>query len=193
MAFEKIEAAVLSEAKAKAEALLARVRGEAGRSLAAARERFRGEHEARLAAFKAQLAEERARKLSALRGAEGIGLLRLKNEIVERVFGMATERLGRLPREEVLAALGRRLADHGGGGEILANARERGFIDGPFLAALNKDRAPGDKLSLSPETDERCGGIVLRAGKVEHDWTWETALADMKGDLTSRIAEELFG
>ena len=76
-------------------------------------------------------------------------------------------------------------------GEIVAGKRERSYIEGAFLKKVNAGRT--GKLTLSDGPGPEGGGLVVRAGKFEFDFSWAGRLADRKGALAPEVAALLFG
>jgi vacuolar-type H+-ATPase subunit E/Vma4 len=193
MSLDRVEAAVMEEARAEAAGLLSAARAQLAERVAAAGREVAERFEQRRRREMARLEGEHLRKVSAARTAARLDVLREKNRLVERAFDLALEQLAALPREEFLRQAEAWLAQvpPDQPGEILAGPRERGFLEGAFLERVNSRRT--GRLTLSAEPGPPGGGLVVRAERFEYDFTWRGQLADRRGALSPLVAGLLFG
>lgn len=185
---ERITARIEADGRAEAEAILEKGRAEA----AAVEEEYRRRAESERAALKEQ-AEKKAREreerlVSAAAMESRKTLLAARQEMVEKAFEQALDRLCSLPREEyveVLAALLERCAT--GGEEVIFSRADRERVGEETLK-----KAAGKQLRLAEETRPLRGGFVLRKGKVEVNCAFETLVRLQKGQCAAQAAKLLF-
>ena len=118
--------------------------------------------------------------------------LAVKQEMVSKSFEMALEQITSLPEEQYIAFLKRLAmqASSTGNEEILLDARDREKIGEKLLAAVNAE--PGKSLTLSDETREIAGGLILRRGNVEANSSAELLVDLTRSELSSKLANVLF-
>ena len=185
---ERITARIEADGRAEAEAILEKGRAEA----AAVEEEYRRRADSERAAWKEQ-AEKKAREreerlVSAAAMESRKTLLAARQEMVEKAFAQALDRLCSLPREEyveVLAALLERCAT--GGEEVIFSRADRERVGEETLK-----KAAGKQLRLAEETRPLRGGFVLRKGKVEVNCAFETLVRLQKGQCAAQAAKLLF-
>ena len=95
-----------------------------------------------------------------------------------------------MPREEYIALLARTVASAGAGDEeIVLSAADREQVGQAVVDAAN---ANGAAFTLSDETRELGGGLVLKRGKVEVNCAFETQLRQLRQEMASDVARVLF-
>ena len=75
--------------------------------------------------------------------------------------------------------------------EILLNPRDREAIGAKLVKAANA-LLPNGKLSLSDETRDIAGGLILRRGSIEANCSAELLVELSQSDLSAKVAEILF-
>jgi len=195
MSFERLEAAVIAEAKAEAAKIVESARAEAGALLARARaDQERAFEDAVRQAETAQT-RETARQ-TGLAGHEGrLAVLEAKNRLIDEVFGKAKERIRTLPDAEYMALMAdwlKALPDDAGGTVMVNPSDEKRFTKA-FLDGVNASRPAGGKYS-GVATDARISGGFLVAGEsFTIDATLDNRMSDLRESLAGDIARELFG
>ena len=117
-------------------------------------------------------------------------LLGAKQACIDEAFERAAEKLRNLPREEYIALLARiAAAADTGCEEIVLSAADRESIGADVVAAAN---AGGASFTLSDETRELGGGLVLKKGKVEANCSFDTQLRQLRQEMASDVARVLF-
>ena len=121
------------------------------------------------------------------------GLLGVKQDMVSLAFDKALDALVTLPEEEYVAFLAKLAGDASVSRdeEIILNARDHAALGQKVVTAANT-RLGGGKLTLSPETRDFAGGLILRRGNVEANCTAELLVELARGDLSAEIAGILF-
>ena len=190
---EKIIAHIQADAKAQADAILAR----ADRQCAGiktecdsqAAERYSEKIRAGVKACQDEVdSRVRIDQMEARKGT-----LAVKQEMVSLAFDKALEALCGLPEEQYVAFLAGLAAKASvtGDEEILLNARDRAAVGDKVVAAANA-KLGGGKLRLADQTGDFAGGLILRRGNVEANCTAELLVDLARGDLSAEIAGILF-
>ena len=119
--------------------------------------------------------------------------LAVKQEMVARSFEKACAQLVNLPEEQYidfLAALAVK-ASSTGDEEVILNARDKAAVGEQAVKAAN-EKLGGGKLTLSGETGDFAGGLILRRGNVEANCTVELLVELCRGEMSAEIAGVLF-
>ena len=172
---------ILAEAGKQAAAVTARWKAQADSEAAqrkAKNEKAGAEHEERLVS----VAQMESRKV----------LLSAKQEMVERAFSLALDKLCDLPEEQYIAAAADLLvrAAPDGVGTAVFSEKDRERVGAAAVAEANR-RLSG-KLTLSPESRNIRGGFILSRGDVEVNCTFETLVRLRKGEMSGEVAKLLF-
>ena len=98
-----------------------------------------------------------------------------------------------LPEKDYVAFLAKLAARASvtGEEEILLNTRDREAIGAKLVKAANA-LLPNGKLSLSDETRDIAGGLILRRGSIEANCSAELLVELSQSDLSAKVAEILF-
>ena len=118
-------------------------------------------------------------------------VLAVKQEMVEKSFALAAEKIVALPEDRYIAFLAElaRRASVTGDEEVILNQRDHDSIGSKLLQALNAD---GGHMTLSDEIRDITGGLILRRGSIEANCSVELLVELCRGELSSRLAEILF-
>ena len=171
-----------AQAQAEAERITARYRAQAeaeGKDLAARNEKAAAEREERLVSA----ARMEARKTA----------LAAKQEMVERAYDLALEKLCAMPKAQYVEAAARLLvkAAPDGRGEVILSAEDRTRVGADLVAKANTLLKNG-KLTLSGQTRPICGGFILKNGNVEVNCTFETLVRLQRTETAGAVAKQLF-
>lgn len=172
---------VLSKAREEAEAVAARYQAQAAAEaaeLAVKNEKAAAEREERLVS----VAQMEARKV----------LLAAKQEMVEKAYIRALEKLTSMPEEQYTAVLADLLveASSSGSEEAIFSQEDRERVG---KAAVEKaNAASGKQITLSAETRPITGGFILKNENVEVNCTFETLVRLQKADTAATVAKMLF-
>ena len=124
-------------------------------------------------------------------------VLNMKQEAVSRAFDLAREKIAELPERDYVGFLARMAGEPAvtGQEEVVLNARDAAAVGAKAVKAANELLAKRDlpgMLTLSAETREMSGGLVLKQGDIEVNCTVDTLLDLSRGELAARVAEVLF-
>ena len=172
---------VLGEARAEAEKITARYQAQADAEAAdldARNKKAAAEREERLAGT----AQMEARKAA----------LAAKQEMVEKAYGLALQKLCSLPEEKYTAVLAELLiqASSTGKEEVIFSDKDRRKVGKAAVEKANKDG--GKKLTLSGETRSIHGGFILRSENVEVNCAFDTLVRLQKAETAGEVVKKLF-
>ena len=188
---EKIIAHIEADAKTQADAILA----EAEAKCADIRARYE-EEASRLYGDRirdgvraCQDQEDGALRISRMEARKSV--LAVKQEMVEKSFDLALEKIVALPEDRYVAFLAGLAKNAAGTGEeeVILNARDRAAIGAKLLQTIN---ANGAHMKLSDETRDIAGGLILRRGSIEANCSAELLVELCKGEMASKLADILF-
>ena len=173
---------ILGDARAEADDITDRYQAQANNEaaeLAAKNQKAAAEREERLVST----AQMEARKVG----------LAAKQEMVEKAYALALEKLCSMPDEKYVKTVADLLvqaAPNGRGAVIFAPA-ERERIGEAAVRAAN-EKLHGGKLTLAEETRPLKGGFILSDGKVEVNCSFDTLVRLQKAETAGAAAKKLF-
>nr|WP_325294806.1 V-type ATP synthase subunit E family protein [uncultured Oscillibacter sp.] len=172
---------VLGEARAEAEKIAAKYKAQADAEAAdldAKNRKAAAEREERLAGT----AQMEARKAA----------LAAKQEMVEKAYELALQKLCSLPEEKYTAVLAELLiqASSSGKEEVIFSEADRRKVGKAAVEKANKDS--GKKLTLSGETRPIQGGFILRSENVEVNCAFDTLVRLQKAETAGEVVKKLF-
>ena len=172
---------ILSEAREEADQITGRYKAQAeaeAASLAARNKKTAAEREERLVS----VAQMEARKVQ----------LAAKQEMVEKAYDLALEKLCAMPDAQYTEVLAGLLvqASSNGREEAIFSPEDRERVG---KAAVDKaNAASGKQLKLSQETRPLKGGFVLRDENIEVNCTFDTLVRLEKAETTGAVVKKLF-
>ena len=175
--------AMTADARREAGEIAARYREQADRESAEIVERGRraaAEREERLAS----VAQLEARKLE----------LAAKQEMLQKAFDKALERLLTLPEEQYIVLLSELAvkAARTGREQVILSQKDRTRYGKQAVTAANEKLGDKGHLTLSQESRPIKGGLILSDGDVEVNGTFETLARLQRGALDREVAKVLF-
>lgn len=190
---EKITARIQQDAQAEREAVLQEARQQAD----AIRADFQAQAQAAAAAAAEKSRTAAAQRLERLESAARMDarkqLLAAKQDCVQAAFDRALERLQALPEAEYIRLLAGLAAGSAQTGreELILSPADRARVGGQVTAEANRLR-DGAAFTLSDETREMAGGLILRDGSVEINCAFETRLRLLHERMAADVAGVLF-
>lgn len=124
-------------------------------------------------------------------------ILAFKQEMVSAAFTAAAEKMIHMPKEEYVAFLASQAAKAVATGEevLIFNSRDAGAV-GEAVAkkanALLKEKGLRGSLSVSAETRDIPGGVIVKQGDIEVNCSVDTLVQLYRDQLASQVAEILF-
>ena len=188
MSLQDVEKKVLASAEAEARQLLEKARAAAQAERERRGSALRDDQQRRLAAAIAQVDGDLERELSMRRAEDGMKILQAKNEILDAIFQRAIERMLASEGFDCGAWLGGqvRQALAAGSGVLQCNARDRAVV----AAVLAESGTQAVTLAAEPAPVK--GGVLLVGESEDLDLTLESALADLRQEMSVSLAERLF-
>jgi V/A-type H+-transporting ATPase subunit E len=124
--------------------------------------------------------------------------LKHRQNLIDKAFTLALDRITSLPEEEYSAFLERMLlkAAKEGRGEIRLSEKDKERLGKDFISRINKKLSKEGKkaeLVMAEESLDSLGGFVLTYGDMEINCSLETLMNMARPGLESRVAEILFG
>ncbi len=126
------------------------------------------------------------------------GMLAVKQEMVAACFDKAREKIAALPEEEYVDFLAKLACSSSVSGDeqIVLNAEDRARLGEKAVAeanALLKMAGRKAGLTLASECGDFSGGLVLKRGNIEDNCTVELLVDLCRAEMSSKVAEVLFG
>jgi len=194
---DKIAGKIAEDAKSEADSILAGARAEAGAIANKYAALAKEEGEKILAAGRKRAAEISLRSVSTADQEAKLETLITKQNMISRAFDRAMQKFLTLPEAEYVELLARLAAGASstGGEEIILSAKDLKACGPKILESANNLLAKAGKtgkLTLSTDTREFDGGLLLRSGKVETNCTLDTILRLSKEELVPEVTAALF-
>ena len=191
---EKIIAHIGADAKTQADAILAQAEARCAGIREGYEQQAKQAYAERIrAGVKAN--QDRLDSMERLAKMEGRkAVLALKQDMVAESFDRACDQLVNLPAAEYgtfLAKLAVK-ASVTHDEEVVLNARDRKALGDKVIEAANKALG-GGKLTLSKETGDFKGGLILRRGSIEANCTAELLVDLCREEMAAELAGVLFG
>lgn len=189
---EKITQRIASDAQAEVDRILGDARDEASRIAANYRAQADAEA-AELAAKNEKAAAEREERLVSAAQMEARKVqLAAKQEMLEKAYIQALDKLCALPEEQYVAILADLLvkASSNGKEEAVFSGEDRERVGKAAVAKANE--LSGKQLRLSEETQPIRGGFILKDKNVEVNCTFETLVRLQKAETAGAVVKKLF-
>ena len=189
---EKITQRIASEAQAEIDRILGDARDEADRIAESYRAQADGEAAELNARNEKNAAEREERLVSAAQMEARKVLLAAKQEMVEKAYIQALDKLCAMPEEQYVAVLAGLLvkASSNGKEEAVFSKEDRERVGTAAVAKANE--LSGKQLRLSEETQPIRGGFILKDKNVEVNCTFETLVRLQKAETAGAVVKKLF-
>ena len=142
--------------------------------------------------------EARAKRLAGTADMEARkSILTFKQEMVAEAFESAVKAVSELPKEEYVAFLASQSAKAAefGTEELIFNAKDRQEVGADAAKKANemlKAKGIEGKLTVSEETRDIPGGVIVRQGNIESNCSVDVIAQLYRNELSSQVAEILF-
>ena len=124
-------------------------------------------------------------------------VLSVKQEMISAAFDAAREEIVNMPRDKYTQFLARMAAEAAVSGmeEIVLNARDKAEVGKAVCKAadelLSAKGTPG-KLTVSEETADISGGVIVRFGGIETNCSIDALIRQRRSGLSTEVAAALF-
>ena len=190
---ENIIAHIQADAKAEADAILDKAKEQCAE--------IRRDYEAKAQALYSdkvragvKLCEDKAESSERIQQMESKkGLLAVKQEMITRTFETAMDRLLNLPEKDYEALLTKLVVSAATEGDeaVILNAADRAKFGEAVVRNANSALKNG-RLTLSDNTGDFKGGVILKRGTVEVNNTLELLVELARNEMSAEIAKVLF-
>ena len=189
---EKITQRIASDAQAEIDRILGDARDEAARITANYRAQADAEARDLDAKNEKAAAEQEKRLISAAQMKASRLQLAAKQEMVEKAYIQALDKLCAMPKEQYVDVLAKLLVEASSNGkeEAVFSKEDREQVG---KAAVEKaNQLSGKQILLSEETQPIRGGFILKDKNVEVNCTFETLVRLQKAETAGAVAKTLF-
>ena len=189
---EKITQRIASDAQAEVDRILGEARDEAARITANYRAQADAEARELEAKNEKAAAEQEERLVSAAQMKARRHQLAAKQQMMEKAYIQALDKLCAMPEEQYVAVLAKLLveASYNGREEAVFSKEDREQVG---KAAVEKaNQLSGKQLRLSEETQPIRGGFILKDKNVEVNCTFETLVRLQKAETAGAVVKTLF-
>lgn len=124
-------------------------------------------------------------------------VLSVKQEMISAAFDAAREEIVNMPRDKYTQFLARMAAEAAASGmeEIVLNARDKAEVGKAVCKAANEllsaKGTPG-KLTVSEETADISGGVIVRFGGIETNCSIDALIRQRRSGLSTEVAAAMF-
>lgn len=194
---EKITQRIAGDAQQEAAAVVAQAQAQADEIMARYQAKARQETDAALAKGRKQAQERRSRLVSAAEMEGRQQLLAVKQEMLDRAFDLALDKLCSLPEKEYVELLAQLVVKASSTGReqlifCLADRARYGVKVATRANLLLLKTGKEAHLTLAHESRDFRGGVVLADGDVEVNCTFETLVRLARGSVSGEVAKVLF-
>ena len=189
---EKITQRIASDAQAEVDRILGDAREGAARISANYRAQADAEAQELDAKNERAAAEQEERLISAAQMKASRLQLAAKQEMVEKAYIQALDKLCAMPKEQYVDVLAKLLVEASSNGkeEAVFSKEDREQVG---KAAVEKaNQLSGKQILLSEETQPIRGGFILKDKNVEVNCTFETLVRLQKAETAGAVAKTLF-
>ena len=189
---EKITQRIAAQAQAEIDGVLEQARDEAARITASYRAQAEAEARELNAKNEKAAAEREERLVSAAQMEARKRQLAAKQEMLEKAYILALDKLCAMPEEQYTAVLAELLvrASSSGKEEAVFSQADRQRVGKAAVEEAN--RRSGKQLRLSEETQPIRGGFILKDRNVEVNCTFETLVRLQKTETAGAVVKKLF-
>ncbi len=194
---EKISNRLIDDAKAEIEKLSAETQAQCDAILSEYRQKAQDEYQ-KCVDEGTKACEIRVQRLGSTADMEAKkAILAFKQELVEKAFSDAVDQLVNLPRDQYVAFLASQAAAAASFGteELVFNQRDAESVGKDTANAANailKEKGIQGGLTVSEETRDIPGGVIVRQGNIEVNCAVDTLVQMSRSELASQVAEILF-
>ena len=194
---ERITQRIAADAQREAETILTQAQTQAAEIKAAYEAQAKQETEAALARGKAQAEAQRSRLVSSAQMVKGQKALAAKQEMLDKAFELALEKLCSLPDKEYIDLLAQLTvkASSTGCEQLILSRTDRARYGVKVATKANSMLEQAGKtarLTLSQESRDFRGGLLLADGEVEVNCTFETLVRLARSTASAEVAKVLF-
>ena len=189
---EKITQRIASDAQAEVDRILGDAREEAARISANYRAQADAEAQELDAKNERAAAEQEERLISAAQMKASRLQLAAKQEMVEKAYIQALDKLCAMPKEQYVDVLAKLLVEASSNGKEEAVFSKEDRKQAGKAAVEKANQLSGKQILLSEETQPIRGGFILKDKNVEVNCTFETLVRLQKAETAGAVVKTLF-
>ena len=189
---EKITQRIASDAQAEIDRILGDARDEAARITANYRAQADAEAQELADKNERAAAEQEERLISAAQMKASRLQLAAKQEMVEKAYIQALDKLCAMPEEQYVAVLAGLLVKASSNGKEEAVFSKEDREQAGKAAVEKANQLSGKQILLSEETQPIRGGFILKDKNVEVNCTFEALVRLQKAETAGAVAQKLF-
>ena len=189
---EKITQRIASDAQAEVDRILGDAREEAARISANYRAQADAEAQELDAKNERAAAEQEERLISAAQMKASRLQLAAKQEMVEKAYIQALDKLCAMPKEQYVDVLAKLLVEASSNGKEEAVFSKEDREQAGKAAVEKANQLSGKQLRLSEESLPIRGGFILKDKNVEVNCTFETLVRLQKAETAGAVVKTLF-
>lgn len=189
---EKITQRIASDAQAEVDRILGDAREEAARITANYRAQADAEAQELDAKNERAAAEQEERLISAAQMEASRLQLAAKQEMVEKAYIQALDKLCAMPKEQYVDVLAKLLVEASSNGKEEAVFSKEDREQAGKAAVEKANQLSGKQIRLSEETQPIRGGFILKDKNVEVNCTFETLVRLQKAETAGAVVKTLF-
>ena len=189
---EKITQRIASDAQAEIDRILGDARDEAGRITANYRAQADAEAQELADKNERAAAEQEERLISAAQMKASRLQLAAKQEMVEKAYIQALDKLCAMPKEQYVDVLAKLLVEASSNGKEEAVFSKEDREQAGKAAVEKANQLSGKQILLSEETQPIRGGFILKDKNVEVNCTFETLVRLQKAETAGAVVKTLF-
>ena len=189
---EKITQRIASDAQAEVDRILGDAREEAARISANYRAQADAEAQELDAKNERAAAEQEERLISAAQMKASRLQLAAKQEMVEKAYIQALDKLCAMPKEQYVDVLAKLLVEASSNGKEEAVFSKEDREQAGKAAVEKANQISGKQLRLSEESLPIRGGFILKDKNVEVNCTFETLVRLQKAETAGAVVKTLF-
>lgn len=191
---DKIIARLQSDTQTEIDALNAETEARCAALRAEYAEKARAVYDARIRTGTEECRVQGERLASAADMESRKGMLAFKQSLVSDAFLGAVKQLTELPRDEYVSFLAGLAAKAAADGteELVFNAKDAAAVGADVAKAANALLGAKGRLTVSPQTRDIPGGVIVRQGDIETNCAVDVLVQMQRSALASQVAEVLF-
>ena len=191
MSIERIRNYIIENAQKEAEQIIKTAEEQFRNETVSAKLSLEKKYQEMLQADEKHLREDMKRFLGKFKSDCKMGLLEVKNKVIDSVLELAISRIQSLPDNDYLTLMGRWLTnipDHIEG-QLLVNASDLKRITNAFIDDINKGRKA--RISLNTTAIDVKGGFIVKTKHYEIDYALDTIVKNLRTTLIPKLNDML--
>lgn len=191
MSIERIRNYIIENAQKEAEQIIKMAEGQFRNKIEGAKLSLEKQYKEMLHTEEERLLEDMKSTLIIVKSDYKMGLLEIKNRIIDNILDRAIASIQSLSDGDYLTLIGRWLADIPDHleGQLFFNARDLQRITSVFIENIDKKRKA--KIAVNTNTIDAKGGFIVKTANYEIDYTLDTIVKNLRTTLIPKLSDML--